>query len=72
MVSTEESLIVHVADYLSDAAEQGAVRKDIPPEQLAIHFLSGMFVHFIGGPDGEREDEAARARIDILARGMQT
>ena len=71
MVLTNESLIVHVVDYLSDAAERGAVRKDIPPEQLAIHFLSGMFVHFIGGPDAEREDEAARAKIDILARGMR-
>jgi len=71
MVLTDEALILYVVDYLSDAAERGVVRKDIPPEQLAIHFLSGMFVHFIGGPDNEREDETARAKIEILARGME-
>jgi AcrR family transcriptional regulator len=68
---TDEALIVHVVDYLSDAAERGAVRTDIPPEQLAVHFLSGMFVHFMGGRDPETEAEFAKTKIDILIGGMR-
>ena len=71
MVLSDEALIVHVVDYLTDAAERGSVRSDIPPEQLAIHILSGKFVHFLGGRDEEHEAEFALAKIDILVQGMR-
>ncbi len=69
-VLTDQSLILHVVDYLGDAAERGAVRRDIVPEQLAVHFLSAMFVHFMGAADADRADEFADTKIDILVRGM--
>ena len=69
-VLTDQSLVVHVVDYLSDAAERGAVRRDIPPEQLAVHFLSAMFVHFMDSADAERADEFANTKIELLVRGM--
>ena len=66
-----EALIVHAVDYFTDAAERGAVRRDIPPERLAVHFLSAMFVHFTEVEPDEREQEFVNTTIEIFARGVR-
>ena len=70
-ILTDESLILHIVDYLSDAAERAAVRRDIPPEELAIHVLTAMFLHFTSGTEPDIALEAVRSKIDILVKGMQ-
>jgi AcrR family transcriptional regulator len=70
-ILTDESLILHIVDYLSAAVERGAVRRDIPPEQLAIHFLTAMFMHFTSSTEPEVALESQRAKIDTLVKGMQ-
>ena len=70
-VLTDESLIVYIVDYLSDAAARGAVRRDIPPEALAIHFLTAMFMHFASATDPEAALDSVRGKIDILVKGMR-
>ncbi len=70
-ILTHESLIVYIVDYLGDAAERGAVRRDIAAEDLAIHFLTAMFLHFTSTTEREVALESVRAKIDILVKGMQ-
>ena len=66
-----EPLIVLVADYFADAAERGAIRSDIPPEQIADLFLSSLFTVYMGDPpsNGEKGDHANLA-IEIFVRGI--
>ena len=70
-ILTDELLILRIVDYLSDAAERGVVRRDIPPEQLALHFLTAMFLHFTSTTEPDIALDAVRAKIDILVKGMQ-
>ncbi len=66
-----EPLILLVADYFADAAERGAVRRDIAPERIAVGFLSSMFTIFMGDPPAEgEENEHANLIIDIFVRGV--
>jgi hypothetical protein len=66
-----EPLIVLVVDYFADAAERGAIRSDIPPEQIAVLFLSSLFTVYMGDPpsNGEKGDHANLA-IEIFVRGI--
>jgi hypothetical protein len=66
-----EPLIVAMVDYFSDAAERGAVRADIPPEEIAGVFLTALFGFAIGAVedwDGRRAD--FERWIDIFVRGI--
>ena len=66
-----EPLILLVADYFADAAERGAVRRDIAPEQIAVLFLSSLFTVFMGDPPAPgEENEHANMKIDIFVRGI--
>ncbi len=65
-----EALIVYLVDYFAEAAEQGKVRRDIPPERLAVHFLSALFVHFMSEPS-EGWDDFVDTTIEIFVRGIQ-
>ncbi len=72
---SEEPLIVEVLDYFIEAAERGAIRKDIAPEVLAVRFL-GSFFHLIMS-DALRADinspesqETLDVAIDIFVNGI--
>ena len=58
-----EPLVVEVVDYFADAAERGALRDDIPPEQIAIVFLGSM-LSLLMGTAADIRSEAGRERID--------
>jgi AcrR family transcriptional regulator len=64
-------LIGAVVDIFAAAAERGEVRDDIPPEELAMLFLSSLLGFFIGAVDSAEESRAAFDHIiDIFARGI--
>lgn len=64
-----EPLIIHLVDYFSDAVDRGIVRRDVAPDQLAVHFFSMMFLSFMNG-DGDDSEDFVRAAIDIFVRGI--
>ena len=64
-----EPLIVDIVDWFHDAAERGAVRRDAPPEQLAIAFLSSLFSWFASDQDAWSQAQADLA-VDIFVRGV--
>jgi AcrR family transcriptional regulator len=73
---SEEPVIVEVLDYFIDAAERGALRRDIAPEVLAVRFL-GAFFHLVMGnslKDIESDDaqETLDTFIDIYMNGIQS
>jgi AcrR family transcriptional regulator len=59
-----EPLIVEVVDYFAEAAERGAVRDDIPPEQLALRFLSSLF-SLMTVSAGDFTSESGREAFDV-------
>ena len=69
-----QSLITEVLDYFSDAADRGAIRRDIPPEVLAVRFL-GSFFHLAMGAamdlDDDEELERIEVAIDIYFNGLK-
>ena len=66
-----EPLIVLVADYFADAAERGAIRRDIAPEQIAVLFLSSLFTVFMSDPPAAAEEnERTDLAVDIFVRGI--
>lgn len=68
-----QPLIVEVVDYMAEAAERGAVRTDIAPEELAIRFL-GSFFHLLMGDVRTRDDDEAddpfTNAIEIFMHGI--
>jgi AcrR family transcriptional regulator len=72
---SDQPLITEVLDYFIDAADRGAIRKDIPPEVLVIRFLGAVF-HMMMGPsprniEDEEELEKIDVAIDIYFNGMK-
>lgn len=69
----QEPLIVELVDYLADAAERGAIRRDIPAEQLAVRFLGSLFSLLGVGDDdlrAEESREAFRISVEIFLNGV--
>lgn len=60
----DQPLITEVLDYFSEAADRGAIRRDIPPEVLAVRFL-GSFFHLAMGDVLDLEDEETLEQIDV-------
>lgn len=65
-----EPLVVALVDRLAEAAEQGSVRDDISPEQLAILFLGSLLVHLMGDGDSQQRREGAQLAIEVFLRGI--
>ena len=65
-----EPLILLVVDYFADAAERGALRTDIAPEQIAILFLSFLFTVFMRNPGGERNLDITNLSIEVFVNGV--
>jgi hypothetical protein len=68
-------LIVEVLDYFIEAAERGAIRRDIAPEILAVRFL-GSFFHLVMGNvlkdiESEEAQEILDGFCDIFMNGIQ-
>ncbi len=66
-----EPLIVAVVDYFADAAERGVIRKDVPPELLAVRFLSSLYTLVPAGkPDPAEQAEAIKWTVELFVHGV--
>ncbi|NRA02027.1 MAG: TetR/AcrR family transcriptional regulator [Myxococcales bacterium] len=66
-----EPLIVAVVDYFADAAERGAIRSDVPPELLAVRFLSSLYTLVPAGkPDPAEQRDAIKWTVELFVHGV--
>ena len=68
---SSEPVIVFIVDYLADAAERGAIRRDIPPELMAVHFLGSVYT-LPTVPDSNPSDqkEAIKLTVELFTQGI--
>jgi hypothetical protein len=69
----EQPLVVELLDYFIEAADRGAVRRDIPPEVLAVRFLGSFFHMMLGAGKRNIDDreEQIETALDIYFNGLK-
>jgi AcrR family transcriptional regulator len=66
VVHAREQLHDLIRDVLIEAAQAGAIRDDIPPDELAVYC-----VHALGAAGGMRSEAAVRRLVALTLAGLQ-
>jgi len=68
---SSEPFVVALVDFFGDAAESGALRDDLTPEEITQTFLNMLFAFMIRDDEDVPDPERFEAALDIFVRGIQ-